>query len=228
MRSTTFPLRFVTIVAIGSCIFNAIYAVAVVLIHLFKADVAPGWATLSMQLSLMFFIVSLLLAFAVLVRYLVRSRVNCAWVRDWVTKASGASPNAPTPTPAGQAATWDDVIKGPKRITFWGEIWTNVKLYGVRLKILVARYVSTAEARDCYKRVSHHILFDLACVPFSFYQLPNHQQLADHTGVAVPGEVVCIAPRAVVLEPHVPLRRCIAWTASRPLSRSPLSPPSPL
>ena len=86
------------------------------------------------------------LAFAVLVRYLVRSRVNCAWVRDWVTKASGANPTTPAPTPAGQAAAWDDVIKGPKRITFWGEIWTNVKLYGVRLKILVARYVSTAEA----------------------------------------------------------------------------------
>jgi hypothetical protein len=62
MRSTTFPLRFVTVAAVTSCIINALYAITVVFIHFMKADVAAGWATLSLQSSLMFFVLSLLLA----------------------------------------------------------------------------------------------------------------------------------------------------------------------
>ncbi|NDE89976.1 MAG: hypothetical protein EB059_02395 [Alphaproteobacteria bacterium] len=62
MRSTTLPLRIVTSAAIASCIFNASYAILVVVIHSINSSVAPGWTTLSLQVSLMFFVISLLLA----------------------------------------------------------------------------------------------------------------------------------------------------------------------
>lgn len=62
MRTTTMPLRLAMLAAIASCIINALYSVAVLLIHAFQADVAPGWTTLSLQTSMMFFVVSLLLA----------------------------------------------------------------------------------------------------------------------------------------------------------------------
>ena len=41
---------------------NAIYAGYVVLTYFLKADVAPGWSTLSLQIAMMFFFVFLVLA----------------------------------------------------------------------------------------------------------------------------------------------------------------------
>ena len=55
------PMRLVTILSFFGAITNAIYSIYVVGIGLFKADVAPGWTSLSLQLSGMFLLISLVL-----------------------------------------------------------------------------------------------------------------------------------------------------------------------
>jgi polyisoprenyl-phosphate glycosyltransferase len=62
VANSTHPLRVVSVLGILISGLNAMYAGYVVLTYLFKADVAPGWATLSLQISMMFFFMFLVLA----------------------------------------------------------------------------------------------------------------------------------------------------------------------
>lgn len=70
LASSAAPLRFISIVGfVGSAVALA-YSVYVVLIYLFKGDVQPGWATLSLQLAFLTFVLSLM--FALLSEYIVQ------------------------------------------------------------------------------------------------------------------------------------------------------------
>lgn len=62
LTSTTYvPMRLVTTLSLFGALANLLYSVYVVLIALFKTDVAPGWVSLSLQMSGMFFLISLVL-----------------------------------------------------------------------------------------------------------------------------------------------------------------------
>ena len=50
-----------SLVALTASVLNVIYAVYVILIYLFKSEVAEGWVTLSLQSALQFFLISLVL-----------------------------------------------------------------------------------------------------------------------------------------------------------------------
>jgi hypothetical protein len=70
LASSSAPLRFISIVGcVGSAVALA-YSVYVVLVYLFKGDVQPGWATLSLQLAFLTFVLSLM--FALLSEYIVQ------------------------------------------------------------------------------------------------------------------------------------------------------------
>lgn len=59
--TTQAPMRLVTSLSLFGALANLIYSVYVVVIGIFKADVAPGWVSLSLQQSGMFFLISLVL-----------------------------------------------------------------------------------------------------------------------------------------------------------------------
>lgn len=59
---STHPLRVVTVVGVVAGLFNLVYAVYVVGVNLVRHDVAAGWTTTSLQQSLMFFLISIILA----------------------------------------------------------------------------------------------------------------------------------------------------------------------
>jgi hypothetical protein len=60
--NTTFgPLRIINIFCFFGAISNIVYSIYVVAIALIKEDIAPGWITMSLQLSGMFFLISLVL-----------------------------------------------------------------------------------------------------------------------------------------------------------------------
>jgi hypothetical protein len=59
---TSAPLRFMTALSVAGATINIIYMGYVLAIHLFKEEVAPGWVTMSLQISGGFFLISLLLA----------------------------------------------------------------------------------------------------------------------------------------------------------------------
>lgn len=61
ISTTQGPMRLVTSLSLFGAGTNFIYSVYVVLIAFFKADVAPGWVSLSLQQSGMFFLISLVL-----------------------------------------------------------------------------------------------------------------------------------------------------------------------
>lgn len=61
ISSTRGPMRLVTALSLFGAISNAFYSLYVVAIAIFKADVAPGWVTLSLQQSGMFLLLSLVL-----------------------------------------------------------------------------------------------------------------------------------------------------------------------
>lgn len=61
-KANAFPMRGVVVLAIISAVLNLIYACYTVIIFLYHNDVAPGWATLSLQNSGMFFLLSLMFA----------------------------------------------------------------------------------------------------------------------------------------------------------------------
>lgn len=54
-------MRIVTSLSLFGALANLLYSVYVVLIGIFKRDVAPGWISLSLQQSGMFFLLSLVL-----------------------------------------------------------------------------------------------------------------------------------------------------------------------
>lgn len=61
VSSTHTPMRAVTILSLFGAIANLLYSVYVVAVGLFKTDVAPGWVSMSLQQSGMFFLISLVL-----------------------------------------------------------------------------------------------------------------------------------------------------------------------
>ena len=61
VSTTQAPMRLVTTLSLFGAGANLIYSMYVVAIGIFKADVAPGWISLSLQQSGMFFLISLVL-----------------------------------------------------------------------------------------------------------------------------------------------------------------------
>ncbi len=61
VSTTRAPMRMVTTLSLFGAAANLVYSVYVVAIGLFKEDVAPGWVSLSLQQSGMFFLISLVL-----------------------------------------------------------------------------------------------------------------------------------------------------------------------
>ena len=61
VSTTHAPMRLVTTLSIFGAFSNLIYSGYVVAVALFKTDVAPGWISLSLQQSGMFFLISLVL-----------------------------------------------------------------------------------------------------------------------------------------------------------------------
>ena len=61
VSTTRAPMRLVTSLSLFGAAANLMYSAYVVAIGLFKADVAPGWISLSLQQSGMFFLISLVL-----------------------------------------------------------------------------------------------------------------------------------------------------------------------
>ena len=61
VSTTQTPMRLVTSLTLFGAATNLIYSCYVVAIGLFKADVAPGWVSISLQQSGMFFLISLVL-----------------------------------------------------------------------------------------------------------------------------------------------------------------------
>jgi glycosyltransferase involved in cell wall biosynthesis len=61
VSTTRAPMRLVTSLSLFGAIANLIYSIYVVVIGVFKANVSPGWMSLSLQQSGMFFLISLVL-----------------------------------------------------------------------------------------------------------------------------------------------------------------------
>jgi hypothetical protein len=61
IANSTHPLRFVSATGLLAAGLNLLYMAYVVVVYLMKRDVAPGWTTLSLQVSVMFFLLFLLL-----------------------------------------------------------------------------------------------------------------------------------------------------------------------
>ena len=61
VSSSQTPLRLVSALGIFAGSLNLLYVVYVLAVYFFKKEVAPGWATLSLQLAAMFFFVFLIL-----------------------------------------------------------------------------------------------------------------------------------------------------------------------
>ena len=61
VTTTRAPMRLVTSMSLVGAVANVIYSLYVIAVWIFKADVAPGWVTLSLQQSGMFFLLSLVL-----------------------------------------------------------------------------------------------------------------------------------------------------------------------
>lgn len=61
VTTTRGPMRLVTSLSLFGAIANLVYSAYVLLIGVFKEDVAPGWVSLSLQQSGMFFLISLVL-----------------------------------------------------------------------------------------------------------------------------------------------------------------------
>jgi len=61
VSTTQAPMRLVTSLSLFGAVANLIYCLYVVGVGFFKTDVAPGWISLSLQQSGMFFLISLVL-----------------------------------------------------------------------------------------------------------------------------------------------------------------------
>ena len=60
--SSHYPLRLLSSLALIGAFLNVLYSIWVVLVNIFKSNVAEGWTTLSIQNSIMFFILFTILA----------------------------------------------------------------------------------------------------------------------------------------------------------------------
>lgn len=72
--SSHYPLRVLSILSLSSAVLNIFYSIYVILVNIFKRQVAEGWTTLSLQSSLMFFLLFIILA--VLSEYIARLFIN--------------------------------------------------------------------------------------------------------------------------------------------------------
>lgn len=61
VSTTRAPMRLVTSLSLFGAVANLVYSIYVIAIAFFKASVAPGWVSLSLQQSGMFFLISLVL-----------------------------------------------------------------------------------------------------------------------------------------------------------------------
>jgi dolichol-phosphate mannosyltransferase len=61
VHNSTRPLRIVSVLGLLGSFLSVLYAVYVVVVYLVKRDVMPGWATLSLQASGLFFLVFVML-----------------------------------------------------------------------------------------------------------------------------------------------------------------------
>ncbi len=61
VSTTHAPMRLVTTLSLFGALANVLYSIYVIIIGLVKTDVAPGWVSLSLQQSGMFFLISLVL-----------------------------------------------------------------------------------------------------------------------------------------------------------------------
>ena len=61
VSTTRAPMRLVTTLSLFGAVSNLVYSLYVIVVALFKDDVAPGWTSLSLQQSGMFFLLSLVL-----------------------------------------------------------------------------------------------------------------------------------------------------------------------
>lgn len=61
VSTTRAPMRLVTLLSLFGAVSNLVYSVYVVAVGFLKADVAPGWVSMSLQQSGMFFLISLVL-----------------------------------------------------------------------------------------------------------------------------------------------------------------------
>ena len=61
VSTTKGPMRLVTSLSLFGAVSNLIYSLYVIAVGFLKTDVAPGWVTLSLQQSGMFFLLSLVL-----------------------------------------------------------------------------------------------------------------------------------------------------------------------
>ena len=61
MSTSRAPMRLVTALCIFGALTNILYSIYVLAIAIFKTDIAPGWVSLSLQQSGMFFLISLVL-----------------------------------------------------------------------------------------------------------------------------------------------------------------------
>lgn len=61
VSTTRAPMRLVTSLSLFGAVANLLYSIYVVAVGFLKADVAPGWVSLSLQQSGMFFLISLVL-----------------------------------------------------------------------------------------------------------------------------------------------------------------------
>lgn len=57
VSNSRFPLRLVSFLGVGAALLNLLYMVYIVAVNLFKKQVAEGWTTLSLQMSVMFLFV---------------------------------------------------------------------------------------------------------------------------------------------------------------------------
>jgi glycosyltransferase involved in cell wall biosynthesis len=70
LSTTAVPARLLSLLSIAAGLLNLLYMIYVVAIAVLKDGVAPGWVTLSLQISGMFFLTSIILA--LLSEYIVR------------------------------------------------------------------------------------------------------------------------------------------------------------
>ena len=61
VSTTRAPMRLVTTLSLFGAVANLVYSIYVVAIGILKTDVAPGWISMSLQQSGMFFLISLVL-----------------------------------------------------------------------------------------------------------------------------------------------------------------------
>jgi hypothetical protein len=57
--SSPLPIRISSCLCLAAAVFSVLYSFYVIAIFLFKSGVAPGWTTISLQLSSMFFLISM-------------------------------------------------------------------------------------------------------------------------------------------------------------------------